>query len=184
MRSGRRAGPFIGAYENKYFVVRYRCHPDIEFRGGTARHPFRKWRRECEFTTTGRGQGILVRNLWHGAGRTLGQWSLRPAKPGDVMILWGTGLGVDAASDANGGSPGDQTEAAQVRVIVGGNPVTPLYAGRSNGWPGLDQINFTIPSDVTPSCFVSLQVKAGGSCPISDQSPWRRLVRRRAPARP
>jgi uncharacterized protein (TIGR03437 family) len=93
---------------------------------------------------------------------TLGQWSLRPAKPGDAMVLWGTGLGADPASDANGGSSGDQTAAAQVKVIVLGTAVTPAYAGRSNGSPGLDQINFTIPSDVTPSCFVSLQVNAGG----------------------
>ncbi|MGD0773026.1 MAG: hypothetical protein ABSC05_09420 [Candidatus Solibacter sp.] len=93
---------------------------------------------------------------------TLGQWSLRPAKAGDGMVLWGTGLGADPASDANGGTSGDQTAAAQAQVIVGGIAVTPAYAGRSSGSPGLDQINFTVPSGVTPSCFVSLQVKAGG----------------------
>jgi len=93
---------------------------------------------------------------------TLGQWSLRPAKPGDVMVLWGTGLGADPASDVTGGSSGDQTAAGQVRVIVAGIAVTPAYAGRSSGSPGLDQINFTVPSNVTPSCFVSLQVTAGG----------------------
>jgi len=93
---------------------------------------------------------------------TLGQWSLRPAKPGDVMVLWGTGLGPDPASDITGGTSGDQTAAAQVSVSVAGIVVTPAYAGRSSGSPGLDQINFTIPSNVTPSCFVSLQVTAGG----------------------
>lgn len=93
---------------------------------------------------------------------TLAQWSLRPAKPGDAMVLWGTGLGADPASDANGGTSGDQTAAGQVRVIVAGIQVTPAYAGRSSGSPGLDQINFTVPSGVTPSCFVSLQVSAGG----------------------
>lgn len=93
---------------------------------------------------------------------TLAQWSLRPAQPGDAMVLWGTGLGADATSDATGGTSGDQTAAGQVRVIVGGIAVTPPYAGRSSGSPGLDQINFTVPSNVTPSCFVSLQVSAGG----------------------
>jgi uncharacterized protein (TIGR03437 family) len=93
---------------------------------------------------------------------TLGEWSLRPAKPGDVMVLWGTGLGPDPASDITGGSSGDQTAAGQVQVIVGGIAVTPVYAGRSSGSPGLDQINFTVPSNVTPSCFASLQVTAGG----------------------
>jgi hypothetical protein len=78
------------------------------------------------------------------------------------MVLWGTGLGADPASDANGGTSGDQTAAAQVRVIVAGIEVTPAYAGRSSGSPGLDQINFTVPSGVTPSCFACLQVRAGG----------------------
>jgi hypothetical protein len=40
--------------------------------------------------------------------------------------------------------------------------VTPSYAGRSPGNPGLDQINFTVPAGVAPSCFASLQVRAGG----------------------
>jgi len=92
----------------------------------------------------------------------LAQWSLRPAKPGDAMVLWGTGLGADPASDASGGTSGDQTAAAQVRVIVAGIAVTPAYAGRSSGSPGLDQINFTVPAGVTPSCFATLQVNAGG----------------------
>lgn len=93
---------------------------------------------------------------------TLGQWALRPAQPGGVVVLWGTGLGADPASDIDGGTSGDQTAEAQVSVIVGGTAVTPLYAGRSSGSPGLDQINFAVPSNVTPSCFVSLRVSAGG----------------------
>jgi uncharacterized protein (TIGR03437 family) len=93
---------------------------------------------------------------------TLGQYSTRPARPGDTMVLWGTGLGADATSDVNGGSAGDQTAAGQVKVLVGGIQVTPLYAGRSGGSPGLDQINFLVPANVSTGCFVSLQVMAGG----------------------
>ena len=93
---------------------------------------------------------------------SIAPWSLRPAAPGDSMVLWGTGLGADLASDSNGGTSGDQTAIAQVKVIVGGIQVTPVYAGRSSGSPGLDQINFTVPASVTPSCFVSLQLSAGG----------------------
>jgi uncharacterized protein (TIGR03437 family) len=92
----------------------------------------------------------------------LGQWSLRPAKLGDAMVLWGTGLGADPNSDLDGSTSGDQTAAGQVRVVVGGVEVTPAYAGRSGGSPGLDQINFMVPNSVMPGCFVSLAVKAGG----------------------
>ena len=57
---------------------------------------------------------------------------------------------------------GDQTAAGKVQVFVAGIAVTPSYAGRSPNSPGLDQVTFTVPTSVTPSCFVSLQVSAGG----------------------
>jgi uncharacterized protein (TIGR03437 family) len=93
---------------------------------------------------------------------TVGSWAVRPAKAGDTMILWGTGLGPDLSSDLTGATSGDQAAAAQVRVVVGGTEIAPLYAGRSNGSPGLDQINFTLPPGVATGCTVSLQVRAGG----------------------
>ncbi len=91
----------------------------------------------------------------------IADWSTRPAHIGDVVVLWGTGLGPDTQSDVTGESSGDFTSAANVKVIVDGNTVTPSYAGRSPGNPGLDQVNFTVPANVNPSCFVSLVVKAG-----------------------
>lgn len=92
----------------------------------------------------------------------LGNVQTRPERAGDVVVLWGTGLGADTASDATGGISGDQTAAAQVRVILGGVEITPLYAERSNGSPGLDQINFVVPSNVQLGCFVPVRVRAGG----------------------
>src|SRR5262249_40275096 len=53
---------------------------------------------------------------------------------------------------------------------------TPAYAGRSQGFPGLDQIVFTLPASAA-GCFVPVQVRAGGvvsnvvSVSISDSSP-------------
>jgi uncharacterized protein (TIGR03437 family) len=91
----------------------------------------------------------------------LGDFETRPARPGERIDLWGTGLGPDLASDT-GGTSGDQTASAQIRVLVNGTEVTPDFAGRSNGYPGLDQIVFTLPRDVAISCFVTLQVRAAG----------------------
>jgi hypothetical protein len=48
-----------------------------------------------------------------------------------------------------------------VQVIVGGVSITPTFAGRS-GYPGEDQINFTLPSNVPTGCTVSLQVSVNG----------------------
>ncbi len=89
-------------------------------------------------------------------------WQYRPAYPGETLILWGTGLGADAQSDLTGATSGDQTAAGNIRVLVGGVEITPAYAGRSNGSPGLDQINFTLPANVALGCTTSIQVLAGG----------------------
>jgi uncharacterized protein (TIGR03437 family) len=88
-------------------------------------------------------------------------WTLTPAHPGDTLVLWGTGGGADPANDT-GGTSGDQTQAGNFRVIVSGRQITPLYAGASSGYPGLWQINFTLPPDMAADCFASVQVSAAG----------------------
>jgi uncharacterized protein (TIGR03437 family) len=88
-------------------------------------------------------------------------WALSPAHPGDTLVLWGTGGGADPANDT-GGTSGDQTQAGNFTVNVGGHQITPLYAGASSGYPGLWQINFTLPADMAPDCFATAQVSAGG----------------------
>jgi len=88
-------------------------------------------------------------------------WTLSPAHPGDTLVLWGTGGGADPANDT-GGTSGDQTQAGNFAVVVSGRQITPLYAGASSGYAGLWQINFTLPADIAPDCFASVQVSAGG----------------------
>ena len=84
-----------------------------------------------------------------------------PARPGNVMVLWGTGLGPIRVPD--NAAPGVQDLRADVavRVIVGNIEVEPVYAGRSPNLPGADQINFTIPANAATGCSVSLQVRVG-----------------------
>jgi uncharacterized protein (TIGR03437 family) len=69
----------------------------------------------------------------------------RPAHPGERMDFWGTGLGPDTASDT-GGTSGDKTAAFSIRVLFDGVEIVPAYAGRSQGYPGLDQIVIVLPS--------------------------------------
>ena len=88
-------------------------------------------------------------------------WTLTPAHPGDSLVLWGTGGGADSANDT-GGSLGDQTVQGSFIVIVGTRKITPLYAGTSSGYPGLWQVNFTLPPDIPLDCFTPVQVSAGG----------------------
>ncbi|MEP7353578.1 MAG: hypothetical protein ABI824_10145 [Acidobacteriota bacterium] len=104
------------------------------------------------------GAAILQRNSAQGK---IGDFDTRPAHPGDRMDLWGTGLGPDLASDT-GGSSGDQTAAASIRVVLNGVDIVPLYAGRSQGYPGLDQTVFMIPLNVALRCDNTIQIRSGG----------------------
>jgi uncharacterized protein (TIGR03437 family) len=78
--------------------------------------------------------------------------------PGDWVILWGTGLGAINGDDSktppvgNLGSP---------TVHVGTASLTPPYAGRSAQYPGLDQVQFQIPSGIQ-GCYVPVAVETNG----------------------
>jgi uncharacterized protein (TIGR03437 family) len=83
-----------------------------------------------------------------------------PARPGQVMILWGTGLGPVDFDDAQLPRVGDLDVEAE--VMVGNKSARILYKGRSPQFPGIDQINFEVPADAPVGCHVPLVVRAGG----------------------
>jgi uncharacterized protein (TIGR03437 family) len=78
---------------------------------------------------------------------------LAAANPGDILLLWGSGLG-PVANDATGVAVSNTVD-----VYIGGVYVKPLYAGRS-GFTGLDQINVQVPSGLS-GCYVSVVVQTG-----------------------
>ena len=90
-----------------------------------------------------------------------GEWSVnlltRPAHPGQVLVLWGTGLGAVAGDEQSGPLPTD-LRPPDLEVIVGRHPVTIFYAGRSGCCAGVDQINVEVPTDVE-GCFVPVWIR-------------------------
>ena len=72
-----------------------------------------------------------------------------PARPGDAIVLWGTGLG--------------PAPAASVKVTVGGLAQAVLYAGPAPGQPGVDQINFRVSASAPDGCYVPLTVQYGAN---------------------
>ena len=80
------------------------------------------------------------------------------AKPGDTLVIWGTGLGAISGSDAI--VPISVDLGTPIQVYVGGVQASVLYRGRSAS-PGLDQVNIIVPQGVTPGCGVSLVVQTG-----------------------
>jgi len=77
--------------------------------------------------------------------------------PGDLAILWGTGLGPIKTSDA-GAPPTGSIGSAQ--VYVGTTTATVQYHGRSGCCAGVDQIVFEVPSGVE-GCYVPVGVRVG-----------------------
>lgn len=82
------------------------------------------------------------------------------AKPGDTMILWGTGLG-PVTVDETAPPPAVNMTNLNVKVYVGGKLAHVAYQGRSPCCSGLDQINFVVPSGIS-GCYVPVAVTVNG----------------------
>ena len=79
-----------------------------------------------------------------------------------MLIAWGVGMGPVTGGD-NTASPGfDFSKTVDVKAIVGGVSITPLYAGRAPGLAGADQINFQLPANVPTGCTVPFQISVAG----------------------
>jgi uncharacterized protein (TIGR03437 family) len=81
------------------------------------------------------------------------------SQPGQIEIIWGTGLGAISGDDA--GPPPVGNLDVDVEVLVGGKSAKLHYKGRSAQFPGIDQVQFEVPADVE-GCHVPVAVKAGG----------------------
>ena len=86
-----------------------------------------------------------------------------PARPGQTLILYGTGMGPIAARDDQPPGLQDLKGPTSLRVFIGDVEIDPIYAGRSPGSPGLDQINLTLPANVTLGCTVPLRIRVAGA---------------------
>jgi uncharacterized protein (TIGR03437 family) len=89
--------------------------------------------------------------------------TISPAHPGQAVIADGTGLGPLAAGDnSTAGAYHDFSTEMTIKAIVGGVTLPVAYAGRA-GYPGEDQINFTLPGNVQTGCAVPLQISVNGN---------------------
>ena len=89
--------------------------------------------------------------------------TISPAHPGQPVIAYGTGLGPLAAGDnSTANAYHDFSTSMTIKAIVGGVSIPVAYAGRA-GYPGEDQINFTLPGNVQTGCAVPLQISVNGN---------------------
>ena len=81
------------------------------------------------------------------------------AKPGDTLIIWGTGLGATTSAGDTAGAPYGNV-GPQPQVFVGGVPSPSIaYWGRSPGSVGLDEIVFVVPQNAPLGCNVGIVVQ-------------------------
>ena len=80
----------------------------------------------------------------------------RPARRGDVLTIYGTGLG---ATESRAGLA---WAVLSPIVEIGGVRLAPLYAGRAPGFAGLDQVNFIVPSDAPRGSTVTIRLISNG----------------------
>lgn len=83
------------------------------------------------------------------------------ANPGDVLIIWATGLGPISGSDAGGDGLAVNMPNIPVQLWLGGVSITPSYQGRSGCCIGEDQIVFKVPDNVMTGCAVPLFFQIG-----------------------
>jgi uncharacterized protein (TIGR03437 family) len=91
-----------------------------------------------------------------------------PAKPGDVIILWGTGFGpTSPAAPAGMQTPSTTTynTATTASVTVGGKPATVYGAALAPGYAGLYQIAIQIPAGLANGDYPIVATIAGASSP-------------------
>jgi len=84
-----------------------------------------------------------------------------PAVLGETLLVYLTGMGAITPAVADGAIPGaSNINAAPLSVLGGDIAVTPIYAGMAPGFPGLYQINFTVPLTISTTGAIPLAINA------------------------
>jgi uncharacterized protein (TIGR03437 family) len=106
------------------------------------------------------GQGPAVMQIPDASGNVPLNSATNPIRPGQIGVLYGTGLGAVPYADNN---------AAQLlnldpplRAFIADQPARILYQGRTPGLAGLDQINIEIPAGLS-GCNLTLYFAQGST---------------------
>ncbi|HTR37298.1 MAG TPA: hypothetical protein VMH80_15440 [Bryobacteraceae bacterium] len=81
-------------------------------------------------------------------------------KPGETIVLWGSGLGADTPDSDTVFTNSPHSVNTAMKIYFGGVTGTVLYQG-SSGYPGLNQINVTVPANAPTGCYVSVVAVLG-----------------------
>lgn len=82
------------------------------------------------------------------------------AKPGQTVVLWGSGLGADTADSDLIATSTPHAVNVPLTIYIGGIQAPILYQGGS-GYPGVNQLNVTIPTSAVAGCSVPIIAVSG-----------------------
>jgi uncharacterized protein (TIGR03437 family) len=86
-----------------------------------------------------------------------------PAKAGDVLIIYATGLGMVDHQPVDGGIPSVLSKTiATPTVLFGGVEGNVEFSGLAPQFVGVNQLNVQVPAGVTPGSAVPLQIRVNG----------------------
>ena len=105
------------------------------------------------------GGGLAVAHNFGDDGSLTLNTPANSARPGQIVQVYGTGLGPITAPDVTAPPVGNLE--GSFEIVVGGVSARRLYAGRSPCCAGLDQINFEAPVEAPSGCYVPVVVRAG-----------------------
>jgi uncharacterized protein (TIGR03437 family) len=115
------------------------------------------------FTQNQSGTGLgAIQNVLGGGQVQLNTFD-RPARPGQTITIFATGLGRTETPVPDGfGATGVNRVTGQARVTIGGVTDIPPFAGLSPNSPHLYQVNATLRQDVPTGCSVPLRLSVDG----------------------
>jgi uncharacterized protein (TIGR03437 family) len=116
------------------------------------------------FTADGSGSGVATVLNTANAPLT----SVAPAKPGDTVTVYATGLGATSPVTPTGLAPAVLAKTvATPTLTVGGQPATVVFSGVSPGFAGLYQVAFTVPAGVQGTVPMVLSIGGKSTSPAS-----------------
>lgn len=113
----------------------------------------------------GTGQGaILIANsdIIAAPANSVPGRTTRPARRGEIVTIFGTGLGAVSPALATGAPSTGNTTATAATVTIDGMPAVVNFSGTAPGFVGLNQINVTVPANARIANDVAVVVTLGG----------------------
>jgi uncharacterized protein (TIGR03437 family) len=119
------------------------------------------------FSGQGVGPAVVVNNSDRSVAQPAGSIAgvnTRPARVGDALIIYCSGLGPVDPPVRDGAASTDQLRrtVTQPTVLLGGRELTLLFSGLAPDFPGVNQVNALVPEGVPAGPAVPLQIRIGG----------------------